>query len=385
MYVPLCFSYIYPASKIKRRGSTEPIISQEQMNMSKWPFFVMGILDCMSSLMGTFASVYLPGPLLVLLPQASIPISMVLSRQLLGERYVGFQYAGALVVLMGIFFVLSPEVSSSSAATFECVALDEEEYCLTCKDEVVQEACLAHVDSTTGSSLCDWTSNASGEDEQQNTSTLIWSAVLIFACIPGTLSSIYKEKALGETQLDPVFLNGWIAIFQFLFSIVLAVPAGLATEPPVQPIDLPSNLLAGFKCYIGIGTVDTGCHPDDHCATEAPIFVNIYLALNIVYNLLMVLMLKYGSTSILYLAMTVMVPIGNLAFALPFMPEPSKLHLTDVIGLIVIMTGLSLYRFGDRVMSFLCIPRPRQNELSSVMTSDDTLNQCLINHNHDRA
>lgn len=136
-----------------------------------------------------------------------------------------------------------------------------------------------------------------------------------------------------------------------MFSIVLAVPAGLATEPPVEPAHLPNNLLAGFKCYIGIGTVETGCHPDDHCATEAPLFVNIYLALNIVYNLLMVLILKYGSTSILYLAMTVMVPIGNLTFALPFMPEPSELHFTDIFGLFVIMIGLSLYRFGDRMIS----------------------------------
>ena len=230
MYIPLCFAYIYPASKIKRRSSRsrrsgsnnhehddndEPIISQEQMKMSKWPFFVMGILDCMSSLMGTFSSVYLPGPLLVLLPQASIPISMILSRQLLDERYVGFQYAGAFVVVLGIFFVLSPEVRSSSDTIYECVAIDEEQYCVTCKEETFEEVCLTHFDEGTGNALCEWTSSLNNsEDSEQSMSTLIWSAVLIFACIPGTLSSIYKEKALGETQLDPVFLNGWIAVFQ---------------------------------------------------------------------------------------------------------------------------------------------------------------------------
>jgi len=353
MYIPLCFAYILPAASVWKKGNNrgEYLISKEQYEMSKWPFFVMGILDCMASLMGTFAAVYLPGPLLVLLPQASIPISMILSRHYLNESYAVHQYAGAIVVVFGIFFVLSPELSSTGNAdsSFECVAYDVENYCILCTDETSKSACLG-VTSESGQELCEWTnsSNSNSDSESSNNSVLIWSAILILSCIPGTLSSIYKEKALGsETSLDPVFLNGWIAVFQFLFSIVLAVPAGLATEPPVEPENLLQNLWDGFKCYFGHGSIDTGCHPDDHCAGEAPLFVNLYLAFNIVYNLLMVLILKYGSTNILYLAMTVMVPIGNLAFALPFMPEPSTLHVADILGLAIIMAGLSFYRFGD--------------------------------------
>ena len=43
---------------------------------------------------------------------------------------------------------------------------------------------------------------------------LLWALVMIFSCVPMTLSSVYKEKALGETELDPIYLNGWIAVFQ---------------------------------------------------------------------------------------------------------------------------------------------------------------------------
>ena len=50
--------------------------------------------------------------------------------------------------------------------------------------------------------------------------------MMIVSTIPMALSSVYKEIALGETQLDPIFLNGWICVFQFIFSIVLCVPAG---------------------------------------------------------------------------------------------------------------------------------------------------------------
>lgn len=46
-----------------------------------------------------------------------------------------------------------------------------------------------------------------------------------------------------------------------------------------------------------------------------------------------------------------MVPIGNLAFALPFMPGSMPLKDSDVAGLMVILLGLVTYRFGS---SFIC-------------------------------
>ena len=51
------------------------------------------------------------------------------------------------------------------------------------------------------------------------------------------------------------------------------------------------------------------------------------------------------------MASTVMVPIGNLAFALPFMPGSMPLKDSDVAGLMVILLGLVTYRFGS---SFNC-------------------------------
>jgi hypothetical protein len=47
------------------------------------------------------------------------------------------------------------------------------------------------------------------------------------------------------------------------------------------------------------------------------------------------------------MAGTVMVPLGNVAFALPFMPGSTPLHDSDIAGLVVILTGLVTYRFGN--------------------------------------
>jgi hypothetical protein len=43
---------------------------------------------------------------------------------------------------------------------------------------------------------------------------LLSATILILSCVPMTLSSVYKEIALGERDLDPTFLNLWVALFQ---------------------------------------------------------------------------------------------------------------------------------------------------------------------------
>ena len=64
----------------------------------------------------------------------------------------------------------------------------------------------------------------------------LWSIMMIFSCIPMTLSSVYKEIALGERELDPMYLNGWIAIFQLGFTFVLVIPTLLILRPLYLPI-----------------------------------------------------------------------------------------------------------------------------------------------------
>ena len=61
----------------------------------------------------------------------------------------------------------------------------------------------------------------------------------------------------------------------------------------------------------------------------------------------MVLLLKFGSANLMFLALTLIVPVANLAFALPIMPTPVTLHASDVVGLVVIMAGIISYRIGS--------------------------------------
>ena len=46
--------------------------------------------------------------------------------------------------------------------------------------------------------------------------------------------SVYKEKALGDVDIDPVYMNGWVAVYQFLFSIPLLIPSAIASNVSIQ-------------------------------------------------------------------------------------------------------------------------------------------------------
>jgi drug/metabolite transporter (DMT)-like permease len=363
MYIPICFAYILPVSKF---GWFNNSITPEQLSLPKRPFAIMGALDCLAMSMQIFASIYLPGSLLVLLPQAAIPMSMVFSRYLLHERYGVRQYLGAIVVLAGILIVLEPVITLRHAPEYYCEAVNVHNDCTICQVEATQGACLSHKNEDPGAFL--WADNSTtlyDDDDSINRQGLcqwlpfdeaskdteflifVWSLVMIASCVPMTLSTVYKQIALGDgTDLDPVYLNGWIAVFQFCFSLVLAFPAGMSSSPSVQPLELPKNVWDGIQCYLGHGTVETGCHPDSMCSFHAALFVNVCLICNLFYSFFMMFVLKYGSSDLLFLALTVMVPIGNIAFALPFMPESQPMHTSDIVALVVIMSGLALYRFS---------------------------------------
>lgn len=395
--VPWYWAYIFPVAKF---GLFDNAIPPEVFRMSTRPFMIMGALDSTVYLILTFSAVHLSGPLLVLLPQAAIPISMVLSYWILGERYGTHQYVGAAMVIAGILAVLEPVVTRRNASGFICDALDKELHCVLCSEETTEDGCLSHginalgetatsggglisfaggadgsstqfsmrvleglASSTSKSSndgsLCRWVAAGSSTSDKGEMTTLVWSFVLILGCIPMSLSSIYKTMMLGEgsgKNLDPLFLNGWVSLYQLLFGLLLAVPAAMTASPPIYPVDLPKNIRDGMRCYVGTGTIEGGCHPDDDCP-DSPLYVNIFLIFNVGFNVLVIYLLKYGSANILFLAFTVSVPLGNLLFALPFVPTAAPMHFLDIVGLTIILLGLVLYQFGERVTA-CAVARP---------------------------
>lgn len=316
IYIPICFAYIIPMV------SFTDVISKEQQDIPKYKFAVMGAYDSLAGIMQTFAINYISNAsTIVLVQQSAIPISMAISKYALDAKYTFAQYLGSAVVLLGIAVVLIPTLLASPA-------------------------------SASASSL-----SASGQPEQQleeGPGQLLWILILIVSCVPMCLSSVYKEKALGEVDIDVVYLNGWVSVYQFLIALPLCIPSSQVINMPVSAI-LP-NLWGGMLCWMGINsvtaqTVQSGSLVSlDDCST-APLYVSTYLVFNIVFNILIVVILKHGSANIMWMASTVIVPLSNLAFSMDFMPGHKALNSFDIVGLVVIMLGLVLYRFSEKLLS----------------------------------
>jgi len=286
IYIPLSFAYIWPMILFGK------LITREQRAIPLHKFAIMGFLDGTAGIMQVFATTKIPsGALVILLSQAAIPISMVISKILLKYKYEIQHYVGAATVFIGLGVVILP--------TFL---------------------------------------NPQPSDAKISTEMIVvWCVVMILSCVPMTLSSVYKEKSLGEQDIDVVYLNGWVAVFQVLISVAFAIPAAYAIGLDIQ--DIPSNFVNGAKCYVGRNSVES-----DSCG-DSPLYVNIYLFFNVIYNILIIMILKYGSSNLLWLAMTIMVPLGFAVFAIPGMPRHASLQVESILGLVIIMSGLIIYRF----------------------------------------
>ena len=81
----------------------------------------------------------------------------------------------------------------------------------------------------------------------------MWSLVTVAACVPMCLSSVYKEKALGDQDVGVIYLNGWVAVFQTILAFPLTVPSAFATHLPLA--ELPYNVRDGFYCLGGVDSV----------------------------------------------------------------------------------------------------------------------------------
>lgn len=302
-YTLICGIYVLYALK-------NNYVTQEMTEIPKIKFAVMGSLDSISAIMGLFGTNYIGKKSLVpLLQQSSIPISMLFNKLLIKDtKYENHHYAGATVVVLGLCTVLAPVIIE---------------------------------DKTTGNGLL----------------IIFWSTVIIISRIPSVLSSVYKELCLNEQRLDTTYLNYWIAFFQSLIGIPMVIPSSLVAGLSLK--DIPKNMGDGFLCTWGSnsilyqedvnGTDITPDRPDD-CGT-APIYINLYIAFNFFYNIFLISTIKNKGTNSLWIALTVIVPLSQIVLWIPKTPGHVKPSVFDILGFFILLTGLMIYRFGDKFVS----------------------------------
>jgi len=205
-----------------------------------------------------------------------------------------------------------------------------------------------------------------------------FSGDLLFftATIPIAVSGVYKEIAFKSVDdMDVWYLNGYVALPQFLIGLLYAPLAAVMTGLKIA--DIPQNIWQGLQCWL-IGTnfitradgydcsEDTDCGFDgkkmccDSCDGSNDMVSSIpalwgvigYMVANIAYNVFLVLVIKHGSAALMYATSTLVLPLGSIAFTIRAFLGKHAIPFNGYTGagLGVVLLGLLIYRFVDMLI-----------------------------------
>lgn len=95
-----------------------------------------------------------------------------------------------------------------------------------------------------------------------------------------------------------------------------------------------------MRCLAGYDTL-----PHDSCA-EAWLPIFLFVLFDILFNIFLLLVVKYGSAALMFACNTISLPLGDIMFTMPWMVGAAAMPLNkfDMIGLAVIIVGLIVYR-----------------------------------------
>jgi hypothetical protein len=267
----------------------------------------MGVFDAVCGILTMFGAVHTAGSTQALLTNSVIPVTMFLSYFILKQRFRWLQYIGASIIMGGIGVVLFPQLQKTFGTGPQ---------------------------ASTGT-----------QPAQPEADIPLFNFLFMLSVVPGALSSIYKELAFADADVDANYLQFWVATWQFFFGFFLA-PLNCLSFLGNQQVpfnELLSAITDGVYCLGGYNS-----KPGDDCAGSW-VPLTIYLGFNLAFNMFSVLLIKHGSATLMFIIMTLRLPMVQWAFSIPWINyPPDHFATTSAIGLGIILTGLVMYRWPKK-------------------------------------
>ena len=312
MYIPFTASFLIVDAFRKRLRFR--VILNRQVNKR---FLLMALLDCVANFLVICGAAHTNLAFQTLIPQAVIPVSMVLGALVLGSTFTKWQVTGAFFVMMGVVVVCIPTLGAWKSA------------------------------AAAGSGL---NSNSSSGNISS-----FWTGMLFLSNVPLALSALVKELVLHHKSRDvPVsYLNTAVSCLQFILGFVVA-PLGL-----VAPGQVSSQIRDGYHCLIGSLPSVPECGTTGSVA-EYIIFCILMFSMNI--SLLFVV--RHGSSSIMYAASALVLPLSNMVNTWEWVMGASATPLNDytLCGLVPILMGIVLYANAKPTKAAAEMPAGRKIE-----------------------
>ncbi|XP_065195390.1 crt homolog 2-like [Sycon ciliatum] len=226
------------------------------------------------------------GPLSMLLAQCVIPFTMIFSVLLLRHRYNVLQIVSAVVILCGILVVVLP----GSLAT----------------------------------------------------KSVVWTVVYSASRLPTSLNKVIKEYLFGRHAVSLLFVGFW----EQTFNVAIGALSMLVCYPLIQgtPLrEVPTVLLRGTWCALGRDSIE-----GDDCR-HAPWLIPLFNLSAVVWMGSTLAVVKHGSATVAFLASAILIPLSDFFFASRsiFGKNAKVFHWFDIVGLLVIVSGMLAYGVGS--------------------------------------
>ena len=301
--VVLCYSVMMLVVTTYKYLCTDEISA----DMRKFPqskVIGMAALDTLQLFMMTLSAAAVTPACTVLLLQASIPITMLLSRVSASQPDVSPQWnhvAGARLIAASAAVGLIPSFAALALAPDAAAAVSA------------------------------W-------------STLVY----VLSCLPASVSTLYKERALREhaQPMDPNYLNLCLAVYQLLLSLVaLPLAYQLQFQGP-SPVALGVNIRDGCACILFSRSPIAEELASAHCSWAALLLL-IFVCATSGINAVIDHVLSHGSESLMYRAITMSSALSVAVLGLSCRSDPglfgTSLSWTDLLSLACLIGGLELY------------------------------------------
>ena len=282
MYIPFAASFlIFDAYRKRLRFR---VILNREVNKR---FLLMAFLDCIANFLVICGAAHTNMALQTLIPQAVIPVSMILGGLILGSTFTRWQITGAATVMIGVAIVCVPTVLAVGVG--------------------------------------------------QNTSDFgFWTIMLFLSNVPLALSALVKELVLHHRSRDvPVsYLNTAVSCLQLLIGFILA-PLGLGG---VRADQLAPQLREGYHCLVGHSSLP-------ECGSGSVMEYITFCILMFSMNISLLFVVRHGSSSIMYAASALVLPLSNLGNTSTLLMGSSAAPLDQytLCGLVPILLGILLY------------------------------------------
>ena len=149
---------------------------------------------------------------------------------------------------------------------------------------------------------------------------------------------------LFRKDLDVFVVNSMDSLFQCIFTFLFLPLIAIPGFGGVEFSDFPDYINKGAHCLVGISLDEKASSCDG-----MPYATIIYIAVNLVWNISFILLVKQGGAVLSFIAAAVSFPLANLAFILDWPLLPGNGFTIpdgplDLLALFVVLSGLIIYR-----------------------------------------